>query len=125
MGGSAGAPDTRQLEAVPGPGSGGGGGGSQKAKVPAPPAPTPDARVRLADLATPPIIGDASGSDAPGWLLSVLLGLGAVAALVALARVRGSSPERITRPLRASFADAGGRTADAFAQLRDSVRLGR
>ena len=50
---------------------------------------------------------------------------GLIAAIVALLRLRGVSFEGVTRPLRASFADAGGRTADTFAEIWDSVRLGR
>jgi hypothetical protein len=45
--------------------------------------------------------------------------------LFALVRFGGWSLERFTGPLRASLADAGGRTADALAELRESVRLGR
>ena len=123
-GASPGSTDTRQLEAVPVPAvAGGGGGGPAKAKVLAPPAPKATKRLRLAALDTPEI--GATGSDAPGWLapLLVVLGLGAV--LLAVLRLRGDSPDGVVRPLRASFAEAGGRAADAAAQLWDSIRLGR
>lgn len=126
-GASSGTSETRQTELVPGlPGSGSGGGGakSAKAKVPGPPSPKPTPRNRLASVASPDVSGNL-GSDAPGWLLPLLLALTALAALFGLARVRGTSADGIARPLRASFADAGGRTADAFAELWDSVRMGR
>ena len=42
---------------------------------------------------------------------------GSGALLFTLARFGGLSTERFTAPLRASFADAGGRTADALAEL--------
>lgn len=124
-GASPGAAETRELEAVPTPGAvgGGGGGSSRKAKVPAPPAPKATERVRLAALDTPEV--GATGSDAPGWLAPLLVVLGLVAALFAFARLRGDSPDGVVRPLRASFAEAGGRTADAAAQLWDSLRMGR
>ena len=125
-GSSPGASETRESEAIPGlPAAAGGGGNGDGAKVPSPPAPKANARFRLADVDSPAVDPSSLGSDAPGWLLPLLLALAGVGAVVALARVRGTSAERIARPLRASFADAGGRTADAFAELRDSVRLGR
>lgn len=125
-GASPGSQDTRQLEAVPVPGSVGGssGGGAAKAKVPAPPAPKSVERLRLAGLDAPNV-ATTTGSDAPGWLAALLVIAGLLAALFALLRLRGISPEGVTRPLRASFADAGGRTADAVAQVWDTVRMGR
>ena len=125
-GNAPGSPETRSGEFVPAlPTAGGGSGGARaRAKVPRPPSPKPSVRIRLAN-ADSPAVNPHLGSDAPGWLLPLLLGLAAAAGLVALARVRGVSADRFTRPLRASVADAGGRTADAFAQIWDSVRLGR
>ena len=125
-GGSApGSTETRDAELVPVPGAAGGSGGrAARAKVPRPPSPKPIPRVRLADVESPAVNADL-GSDAPGWLLPLLLVLAAAGALAALARVRGTSLDGLARPLRASFADAGGRTADAFAELWDSVRMGR
>ena len=125
-GGSApGSSETRQAEVVPPlPAAGGGNGTNARAEVPRPPSANPTPRLRLAEVDSPAV--DASlGSDAPGWLLPLLLVLAAAGALAGLARVRGTSAERLARPLRASFADAGGRTADAFAELWDTVRLGR
>jgi hypothetical protein len=122
-GSSPGSTETRDAELVPGLAGGGDGGRAAEAKVPAPPAPKPAPRFRLADVDSPAV--NVNGSNAPGWLLPLLLGLAALGGLVALARVRGISADRFGRPLRASFADAGGRTADAFAQAWDSVRLGR
>jgi hypothetical protein len=125
-GSSPGSPETREGELVPAlPSAGGGSGGrGPKAEVPRPPSPKPNFRVRLAEVKSPPVSGG-SGSDAPGWLLPLLLVLAAAGALAALARVRGTSLDGLARPLRASFADAGGRTADAFAELWDSLRMGR
>ena len=97
-----------------------------KIKVPAPPAPKAKARARLADIETPDVTtAVATGAKTPDWLLPLLVGLSLGAVLVALVRLGGWSPERFTRPLRASLAEAGGRTADAFAQLRDAARIGR
>jgi len=133
--------DTRQFEAVPSvgsggaDGSGGGGGGAQgagagaagggaDAKIPDPPAPEPSARTRLAKAATPPVSATTRG-DVPGWAaaLIVALAIGAVAA--AIARFGGLSGERYTQPLRASFSEAGARSADVMAGLRDRLRVGR
>jgi hypothetical protein len=127
-GGPGGGGDTRQLETVPGlaaTGGSGGGGGAGKAKVPAPPTPKAQERQRLAGLTAPQVTTAATASDAPGWLAPLLIVAGLLAALIAFLRLRGVSPEGVTRPLKASFADAGGRTADAAAQLWDSVRMGR
>ena len=97
-----------------------------KIKVPAPPAPKAKARARLADIETPDVTtAVATGAKTPDWLLPLLVGLSLGAVLVALVRLGGWSPERFTRPLGASLAEAGGRTADAFAQLRDAARFGR
>lgn len=126
-GSSPGSSETRQSELVPAPpaGGGSGGGSAERAKVPSPPSPKPTPRLRLADVDSPAVDTSSLGSDAPDWLLPLLLVVAAAGGLAALARVRGTSADRIARPLRASFADAGGRTADAFAELWDSVRLGR
>ena len=67
----------------------------------------------------------ATGAKTPDWLLPLLVSLSLGGVLFALVRLGGWSPERFTRPLRASLAEAGGRTADAFAQLRDAARFGR
>ena len=91
--------------------------------MPAPPAPKATDRLRLAALDTPEV--GAAGSDAPGWLAPLLIVLGLGAALVAFLRLQGASPDGVVRPLRASFAEAGGRASDAVAQLWDSVRMGR
>lgn len=124
------APDTRQRQSVPvpvpvpGAGSGGGPAGADHVRVPAPPAPSPARRDRLAALATPSESARL-GSHVPGWLGIVLGGLALAGAAAAAVRLGGFGPGRLPRRLGASFADAGGRTADAFAELWDSVRLGR
>ena len=125
-GGAPGSTETRDTEVVPGPAATGGssGGKKAKAKVLRPPFPEPIPRIRLAELESPAVNAN-RGSDAPSWLLPLLLALAAAAAGVGLARMRGTSFDGLARPLRASFADAGGRTADAFAELWDSIRLGR
>jgi hypothetical protein len=61
----------------------------------------------------------------PGWLAPLLIALALAALLVAVLRMTGVGAERFTRPLGAAFGDAGGRTADAAAELWDRVRLGR
>jgi len=97
-----------------------------KIKVPAPPAPKAKARARLADIETPDVTtAVATGAKTPDWLLPLLVSLSLGGVLFALVRLGGWSPERFTRPLGASLAEAGGRTADAFAQLRDAARFGR
>lgn len=101
-------------------------------RIAEPPAPAPQARAVLASDVRPPAVDTtgtvATGADAPTpvWLLAAL----AVAALLAalgglLAWVFGWSPERYTRPLAASAAEAGGRTADVAGEFWDWVRLGR
>lgn len=123
--------DTRQVETLPAPATAGGGGGGRggsaaprsRIRVPAPPAPK-SSRRRLADLATPPVSLSA-GSDVPGWLLPILVGLALGGAMTAAIRIGGVSAERFTAPWRAAFEEAGGRTADAGAQLRESLRFGR
>ena len=118
-------------DAAPAAGAAGGGGGGPTAaasepaiRVPAPPAPGAKARRRLADIETPTVAA-ATGADTPGWLAPLLAVLALGAILLALARFGGWSPERFTRPLGASLGEAGGRTADAPTQLRESVRPGR
>jgi len=106
--------------------AGGGKGGKDGAASRVPDAPTPStaARARLADIATPSV-STATGSDVPAWVVTLLIGLGLGALLFTLVRFGGYSTERFTNPLGASFSEAGGRTADAMAEVWDSVRLGR
>ena len=138
--GGAGAPgaaaDPREFEDVATPegadgvaGAGGGGGGGGRAsgattRIPSPPAPGAAARARLADVATPPVSAT-PGSDVPGWVVVVLLALAGAGVLFTLGRFGGLSAERFTGPLKASFADAGGRSADAAAAGWDRLRPGR
>jgi hypothetical protein len=129
--------DPRQYQTVPpvrgskggGGGSGGGGvpgagGALANAKIPEPPAPGAAARTRLAEIATPPVSAS-TRSDVPGWVIALLVAAALAGILFALARTSGLETDRLLRPLRGSFGEAGGRTADAAAQLFDSVRLGR
>ena len=119
--------DTRQFEAVPAPTASGGGPGAAagaQTRVPDPPAPEPAARQRLSDL-TAPAVKASTGADVPPWVTALLAALALAALLLALVRYGGMSTERFTRPLAASFSEAGGRTADAMAELWDSVRMGR
>ena len=123
------ATDSREFETVPlvGGSRGGGrgsGGASAGATIPDPPAPGAAAKARLAGITAPPVSAT-SRSDVPGWIVVLLVALGVVATLFTLARTSGVGADRVLRPLRASFAEAGGRTADAASQLFDSVRLGR
>jgi hypothetical protein len=121
--------DTRQFEAVPAPGAAGGGGSGGagslgEARIPEPPAPSAAARKRLAEITAPPVSAT-TRSDVPGWVVALLVAAGLAGILFALARTTGLGADRILRPLRASFAEARGRTADAATQLFDSLRLGR
>lgn len=122
------ATDTRSFETVPGitgtAGGGPGGPAAPKVRIPDPPAPEAGARARLAEI-TAPAVSATTRADTPGWVVALLIvaGLGALAAVIV--RSSGLGAERLLRPLRASFSDAGGRTADAMAQAWDSVRLGR
>lgn len=123
------ATDTRELELVPTPaGSAGGGAGgegsAEAARIPDPPAPDAAERERLAEIAAP-TVSATTRADVPGWVVALLAAAGAVALVAALGRSTGVGADGFLRPLRASFAEAGGRTADAAAQLRDSIRLGR
>lgn len=112
--------------------AGGGGGGAggllapekQAAVIPDPPAPSTQARTRLADIATP-TVSATTRSDVPAWVATLVIALGLGVLLFALLRFGGLSGERFTRPLTASFAEAGGRGADALSEVWDSVRLGR
>ena len=137
-GSSSGSSDPRQYEAVPGAAGGGGGapggGGAAgttagapaaiEARVPDPPAPEAAAKRRLANIATP-AVSATPGSDVPGWVVVLLMVLALGAVLAALIRWGGLSTDRLTRPLRAAFSEAGGRSADAAAELWDVVRLRR
>ena len=129
--------DTRQFEAVPSGGSGGAGGsaggggqgagagaGGADAKIPDPPAPEPSARTRLAKSATPPVSATSRG-EVPGWVAALIVALAVGAAGAAIARFGGLSGERYTQPLRASFSEAGARSSDVMAGLRDRLRIGR
>ena len=107
-----------------GPAAPGAGGRAAQSNIPAPPAPTAAARRRLADISTPPVSARIN-DGAPDWVKWLLLVLLALAALVAVLLRGGLDTERFTSPLRASFGDAGGRTADAAAEVWDRVRLGR
>lgn len=96
----------------------------RKARVLAPPAPK-SPTVRVVD-ATAPLVPQSSVAGLPSWLA---LGLGLLAAL-ALAlllamRYAGLELESLTRPLRASLAEAGGHAGDLAGDLRDRLRLGR
>lgn len=116
--------------AAAGTGGGGGGGGADTAeqpaasRVPDPPTPSTTARARLAEIATPPVSAT-TRSNVPDWVVVLLIALGLGALLFALLRSRGASTDRFATPLRASFADAGGRSSDVLAEIWDSVRLGR
>jgi hypothetical protein len=124
--------------AVPAPGDpnatvvpvlpGGGSGPSQpNSTIPKPPAPKPAAVQRLGDVPAPPVSVVPTGSDPPDGLLPLLAagGLLLLLALVGILRLSGVSGERLSRPLRAAFADARGRTSDTLATVWDFVRFGR
>jgi hypothetical protein len=92
-------------------------------QIAAPPSPKPTKRTRLKDVAAPAVDSGPAGADVPGWLTAgFAFMLAAALGLAALARYGG---DRLGAPLRASFADLGARTADAFHFARDLVRYGR
>lgn len=139
---SGGANNRKQSEAVPGPSAPGNGGGSSGgggagatsggaaagatagALVPDPPSPVITARQRLAGAGSTRVSSQIDQGP-PGWVTPLFLILLAVAAVIALARLGGANLARFTRPLGASFTEAGGRTSDSMAELWDRVRLGR
>ena len=104
--------------------AGGGGGGPDKS-FPAPPA--PERSSAELGLPTPPVAATPTGSDAPGWVIPAVAALVALIMLgmLAASRFTGFALERVGGSLRASFADLGGRTADAFATATDFLRFGR
>jgi len=145
-GGSApGGTDTRDFDTVapPGGGSGGGrgadgagrgaGGGADPAArataarataaILSPPAPDPLARVRLSGAV--PAVSASPGTSMPAWAPVVLAIALLVGGLMAYARRRGTDLAGLAAPLRASFAEVGGRTADAAATLFERVPLRR
>lgn len=128
-GGGGGGQPAAAAPAATGAGGGGGGpaapGAAPAVKVPAPPAPKAKDRGKLADVETPTVTGAAAGTGTPGWLAPLLGALSLGAILFTVVRLGGWSAERFTRPLRAALAEAGGRTADALAELRESARFGR
>lgn len=124
--GGGGQPAAVPVPTLPGAPPPSGGPPKPQIKVPAPPAPKPKPRPRIAEIATPTVTTTvAAGSDTPGWLAPVLTCLALGGVFLALVRFGGFSSERFTRPLRASAGELAGRSADALAQLRDSVRFGR
>ena len=112
---------------VPVPGGSAGGGPPTSTRVNTPAAPKPSDRPVIGNVPAPGVSVAPEGSDPPGWLLPLLAGLAMllVLAISAAARVSGFGLERLTRPLGASFSDAGARTGEAFAYARDVVRFGR
>ena len=124
-GGAVPAPGQESGVAAPGGGSGGGPPTTTEVKTPA--APKPTDRAIIGNVPAPDVAAVPGGSDPPDWLLPLLAGLAALVTLATAAAIRlsGFGGDRFTRPLRASFSDAGGRTADALAYARDVVRFGR
>ena len=116
--------DESGVSALPG---GAGGGPPTATRVNTPAAPKPTDRPVIGNVASPAVGAVPGGSDPPGWLLPALVGAALLFAAMAMAAMRagGFGLEGLTRPLRASFSDAGGRTSDAFAYARDVVRYGR
>lgn len=107
----------------------------QPVVVPPPPTPREPVRqvIRTA-VKAPPVQAVAAsaepvrGADAPApvWLLAALAGAAVAAGLLAVAMwFFGWSAERWTRPLAASAAEAGGRSADLAGEFWDWLRLGR
>ncbi len=140
-GGAPGSTETRDFDTVAPPGGGPGGRGGngaddagrgsgaggaaarRAASVLTPPAPNPIARERLGGAV--PAVAASPGTSMPAWapvVLAIALLLGG---LLAYARRRGTDLAGLTAPLRASFAEVGGRTADAVAALLDRVPLRR
>ena len=111
---------------MPGPGAPTGGGTAGAAPIPKPPAPKPTRAVALAGAdKIKPVALAQTGSDVPGWLTPILIGLGIAGAGASGLYFSGRRPDKLTRPLKASVGDAEGRLSDALAQLRDIFRYGR
>ena len=99
------------------------GGGPPRPDVPKPPS--PGVSPRRAVVAPVPAASAETGADAPGWLVALLslLALVGLAALLAN-RIAGWSLDPFLRRLRAGFVDAGERTADSLAQMRERLTPG-
>ena len=102
-----------------------GGGPSNSTRVNTPAAPKPAKRPLFGNVPAPSVGVSPTGSDPPGWLFPLLAAAAALTALLLAGVARLTGFEGFGRPLRASFADAGERTSDAFAYARDLVRYGR
>jgi cell division septation protein DedD len=113
-GGGAQPAPVQQSPAAPGPtGAGPGGPPSAPGQPAMPRPPAPKSPVIRAVDATAPAVPANSGADFPGWLVAALGALAAVIVGVMLAgRYGGLELESLTRPLRASLAEAGGRVED-------------
>ena len=97
---------------------------ANKPSIPSPPAPKSPA-IRAVS-ATAPAVPANSGGSFPGWLVVTLGALAALAiALMLAGRYGGLELEALTRPLRASLAEAGGRAGDRAGDLHDLFRLRR
>jgi hypothetical protein len=91
-----------------------------------PPAPTVPSQPKV-DVPSPPVAGVRKDDTAPAavWLLVVLAALALLSAVFAgLAWWFGWSPDRITRPWRASWGEFGGRVSDLGVEFRDWLRTG-
>jgi hypothetical protein len=120
-GGAVPAPDTEEI--VPGPVA-----PTAKTRFPRPPAPQPVSRQLIGDAPAPSVAASPGGSDVPDGLLPLIAAGGALLLLAIGGGLRLAGlgfGERLTGPLRASFSDMSGRTADALAYARDVFRFGR
>jgi hypothetical protein len=91
------------------------------------PAPTVPAQPAVGGVPSPAATHPKRDESAPApvWILAVLGGLALLAAIAAaLAWWFGWSPERWTRPFRASCGEFAGRLADFRVELTDWIRTG-
>jgi hypothetical protein len=115
----------QQEEAQPQAGPAPPSAGPPRPDVPRPPSPNVSPR-RAIEAPVPAASTAPTGSDAPGWLVLLLVLLGAAVVGALLGNLySGWSPEGLGRRLRAGFGGASGRSSDPAFELRERLSPGR